>query len=78
MGSFRTITKVQALNQQYVSNLQPPSSAQFPDQFAYERAQILNGEYNKQPGLMNDATNKTTHSTTTRLTNSLPTPNPTH
>lgn len=58
MGSFEQLQKVQALNQQYVSNLQPPSSAQFPDQFAYERAQILNGEYNKQSGLMNDATNK--------------------
>ncbi|CAX39548.1 conserved hypothetical protein [Candida dubliniensis CD36] len=54
LGSFEHLQKVQMLNQQYVSNLPPPN--QFPDQFAYERAQILNGGYTpkQKPPANND------------------------
>ncbi|RCK66161.1 hypothetical protein Cantr_01851 [Candida viswanathii] len=56
LGSFEQLQKVQQLNQQYTSNLintpapststANASSSQFPDQFAYERAHILNGPHN--------------------------------
>ncbi|EMG48903.1 hypothetical protein G210_0454 [Candida maltosa Xu316] len=71
LGSFEQLQKVQMLNQQYTTNLpqplpqppqpqpqqQPPQQQQFPDQFAYERAQILNNKLGAT-GLMNNAMNK--------------------
>ena len=53
LGSFEQLQKVQQLNQQYSSTLSNPIPTsnihQFPDQFAYERAHILNGPHNLQP-----------------------------
>ncbi|KAL6454837.1 hypothetical protein SBY92_004308 [Candida maltosa Xu316] len=57
LGSFEQLQKVQMLNQQYTTNQQPPQQQQFPDQFAYERAQILNNKLGAT-GLMNNAMNK--------------------
>lgn len=69
LGSFEQLQKVQQLNQQYTSTLPVSTSNQhqFPDQFAYERAHILNGPHNQQQqsqsqpqpqGLVNNYMNK--------------------